>query len=370
MKYVYTTLNWLLIIVFGLAMISMFLTGNPIQAILLLCIVLILLPPVRELLLNKTGKMFSLPVRAISIVVLLALVILVTAIDKPQSIYKSSEVEAKFMEIYDTRMEQWPVSYETIFLDTSYGKVHVITSGSRNAPPVLLLHAGMLSSWSWLYNIEELSKYYRVYAIDNIGDVGKSVLNDLSSYPKDGKALSDFYIEVSEKLGVGSAYVIGASNGGFIASNYALYAPERVEKVVLLGPMGVTPATGTTMFKMIVAVTFPIKPFQDNMFDWALGENLKVEESFGEWFRMVLEGTQVQIANPTTFTPEQLQNIKVPVLLILGEKDGLVGNPERVRKLAQNIPDIQIEVLNTGHGIFAEQSDQVNSLILEFLERG
>jgi pimeloyl-ACP methyl ester carboxylesterase len=39
-------------------------------------------------------------------------------------------------------------------------------------------------------------------------------------------------------LGIEKAYVVGASEGGFIGTNFALYTPERVEKLALLGPMG------------------------------------------------------------------------------------------------------------------------------------
>jgi pimeloyl-ACP methyl ester carboxylesterase len=59
---------------------------------------------------------------------------------------------------------------------------------------------------------------------------------------------------------------------------------------------------------------------------------------------------------------------KVPLLLVLGEKDNLVGNPEAARALVQDIPDIQVEVLDTGHLIGAEQPEQVNKLILQFFE--
>jgi pimeloyl-ACP methyl ester carboxylesterase len=72
---------------------------------------------------------------------------------------------------------------------------------------------------------------------------------------------------------------------------------------------------------------------------------------------------------PITFKPEELQSVKTPVLLILGEKDNLVRNPVKVSQYAQNVPDIQIEVLDTGHLIGVEQSDRVNQLVLEFFER-
>ena len=71
---------------------------------------------------------------------------------------------------------------------------------------------------------------------------------------------------------------------------------------------------------------------------------------------------------PTRFTPEQRQSLKMPVLLVLGEKDNLVGDPEVARALVQDIPDIQVEVLNTGHLVGAEQPEQANRLIIEFLK--
>lgn len=70
------------------------------------------------------------------------------------------------MDIYNAKLAEWPVPYESVFLETSYGKVHVIVSRPTDALPLLLIHASA---------------------------------------------------------------VAGASIGGYIATNYALYAPERVK---------------------------------------------------------------------------------------------------------------------------------------------
>jgi pimeloyl-ACP methyl ester carboxylesterase len=367
MGFVFLVLSWLFSFLFGLLAISMLLMGNLLQAIPLLALVLLLLPPVRTLAHNQTGISLSPLVRAVSIVALLALFVLLGNINKATSIYKSPEVEARLMEIYETRLKEWPVPYESVYLDTTYGKVHVIVSGPEGAPPVLLLHASGVAGWSWLYNIEELSKHYRTYVIDTIGDAGKSVLNDLDNYPQDGQDQSDLYTEITEELGVERAYVVGASEGGFIGSNYALYAPERVEKLVLLGPMGYA-GTNVSVLRIMLAQFFPLKPIQENTFRWAFGDNPKLEEGFGEWFRLLMAGTFPHKVRPSLFAPEQLQCLKVPVLLVLGEKDNLVGDPENARALAQDIPDLQVEVLDTGHLIGVEQPEQVNALIIEFLE--
>lgn len=367
MKYVSLVLSWLFSILFGLFTISMFLMGNWLQAIALLGVVLALLPPVRTLAHRLTGRSIPWWGWIISIVVLLVAFNLLGKVNRPTSIYKSPEVEARFMEMYDEKMEAWPVPYESIFVDTSYGKVHVIVSGPEDAPPVLLLHASGVAGWSWLYNVEELNKHYRTYAIDTIGDAGKSVLSNLDNYPQDGQDQSDLYTEISDKLGVERAYVVGASEGGFIGTNYALYAPERVEKLVLLGPMGYA-GTNASILRIMLAQFFPLKPIQENTFRWAFGDNPKLDERFGEWFQLLMAGVFPHKARPTGFAPEQLQSLKVPVLLVLGEKDNLVGDPENAKTLAQDIPDLRVEVLDTGHLIGVEQPDQVNALIVEFFE--
>jgi pimeloyl-ACP methyl ester carboxylesterase len=331
-------------------------------------IVLVLLPPVRTLIRNIYG--IALPVWAVvlSMFVLLGIVILIGRLNKPTSIYKSPELEGKFMEMYDAQMEEWPVPFESKFVDTRYGKMHVIISGPEDAPPLFLFHAGMLPSWSWMYNIEDLNEHYRSYAIDAIGEPGKSVLADIDNHTKNGEDIAALYVEISEALGVNQAYVIGASYGGFIGTNYALYAPERVKGLVLIGPMGVTQATGSTMFKQILFLLFPIEPFKEYMTHWALGDNPRVVKFAAEWFGLVLDGVTSAEAMPTTFSAEQLQSVQVPVLLILGEKDNLVGEPQKVKQFARNVPDIQIEVLDSGHGIWIEQCEQVNALIDDFFE--
>jgi pimeloyl-ACP methyl ester carboxylesterase len=272
------------------------------------------------------------------------------------------------MEMYDEKMETWPGSYEDKFVDTRYGKVHVIVSGPENAPPALLFHAGALPSWSWQYIIEDLNQHYRTYAVDSIGEVGKSVLDDVDNHTRNGQDIGELYVEISDQLGIDRAHVIGASYGGFIATNFALHAPERVEKLVLIGPMGVTPATSSTLLRIMLLVAFPAEPIRVSFAQWMFGGSAVVQEEIEEWYHKFVVGVAAREAPPTTFTPEQLQSVQSPVLLILGGNDNLVGDPEKVKPLAQNIPDVQIEILNAGHGIWVEQSEQTDALILEFLE--
>lgn len=282
------------------------------------------------------------------------------------SIYKNPEIEKKLMAIYENRMAQWPVPYESRYINTKYGKVFVVISGPADAPPILLLHASAMGSWSWLYNIKGLNKYYRTYAIDTIGDAGRSVLADIEKFPNDGKSLAEFYSEIMDTLGVQKACFMGASQGGFITTNMALYVPDRVEKIILCGPMGYT-GTNSSVLRILFTTMFPVKPIQTSATRWAFGADPAVNEAAGEWFSLILEGVISRQARPQPFSQEQLQSLTMPVLLLLGKRDGLVGNPENAKQHVQVIPDVQVEILDTGHLISAERPDEFNKLVIDFI---
>ena len=231
MTYVWLTFGWLFSVLIAVLTFSMLLMNNWLPAAVLLVVVLLVLPPISSLIKARSGWPISLLLRFALIAVLLFVFAKLLTGGERASIYNSPEVEARFMELYDEKMEGWPVPYDDVFIDTRYGRVHVIVSGPEDAPPMLLLHASGVAAWSWKYNVEALDKEYRIYAIDLIGDAGKSQYADFKNIMKTGRDQAELYKEITDKLGVGKAYVVGASEGGFIGSNYALYFPERVEIV-------------------------------------------------------------------------------------------------------------------------------------------
>ncbi len=179
MAIVWVILGWLFAVLFGVLTISMLLLGNWLHVLILFLLVLLCLPPISGFIKNKLDWQMHPVLRIVLLAGLLFGLNRVMSGQTPESIYLTPEDEVRFMEIYDEKMEEWPVPYEDLYVDTLYGKVHVIASGAEGAPPMLLLHASVVSSWSWKDNVEALSQDYRTYAVDLIGDVGKSELDQL-----------------------------------------------------------------------------------------------------------------------------------------------------------------------------------------------
>ena len=85
----------------------------------------------------------------------------------------------------------------------------------------------------WSSAIAELSRDFRAYAVDQIDDVGKSVPMTIPASRLD---YAEWLLDVFDQLGLREADVVGLSYGGFLAVNFALCAPDRVTRLVLLCP--------------------------------------------------------------------------------------------------------------------------------------
>jgi pimeloyl-ACP methyl ester carboxylesterase len=96
------------------------------------------------------------------------------------------------------------------------------------------------------------------------------------------------------------------------------------------------------------------------------GNAAHVKDNFRKWFYLVLKGTMPKPTPPTSFRPEQLQQMQVPVLTFFGTKDTVIGDADKTKALAENIPDVRVEIVESGHLIGAELPDIVNPAMLEF----
>jgi pimeloyl-ACP methyl ester carboxylesterase len=78
-----------------------------------------------------------------------------------QSVFKSPEGESAFLAAYDAAMKLWPVPYEEVDLPSRFGMTHVVASGPKDAPPLVMLHGCMATSTMWWPNIADFSRDYR-----------------------------------------------------------------------------------------------------------------------------------------------------------------------------------------------------------------
>ena len=105
--------------------------------------------------------------------------------------------------------------------------------------PVLFIHGsgpGVSAFANWRLVLPELAKSHRVIAPDMVGfgftDRPEGVKYDVDTWVAQAIGLLD-------ALGVAKAHIVGNSFGGAIALALAIRHPERVERLVLMGSVGV-----------------------------------------------------------------------------------------------------------------------------------
>jgi pimeloyl-ACP methyl ester carboxylesterase len=363
MKYFWFTLKVLLCVPLLLIAVATFLSGAYLQTISLLAIMTALFywP-------FFTGKKrFHLATRTIFMGLMILLQFTLFRGEPKQSIYLDESSKDELYSIYIAKMNHWPEGTEQIFIDTEYGKVHVLAYGDKKLPPILLFHAASMAAHSWAENINPLMDHFRIYAIDNIGEGNLSELKDALVFPETSKEIADLYAYIVNELGVVRSPVIGASNGGYIAQAYAHHYPEKVESIILSGPMGLTPLSGKSIFMLSVASLYPLNFIREKVAYWAFGDDRYCHEKYGDWFEIIMKGTIPSVAQPRPLSTEQKKILTMPILLFLGNSDPIVGDAEVARTAAEQYPDIDIHILSSGHLIAVEQSEYVNRKIVEFL---
>lgn len=288
-------------------------------------------------------------------------------------IYRSEAARQSVYEAYDRLADRWPVPRQDLDVETEFGAVHVLASGPDGGTPIMLLHAASMGAPSWAPNAGPLvDAGFRVFAIDHIGEGGRSMLRDPTRYPSNNEEVASLYEQVADGLGIERGPVMGASAGGQRAIRYTLAHPERVSHLMLVGPMGLTPLSIQATFRMMMASIRPTPRRIGSTTRWALGTAPAVTEGYGEWFEVVLRSvaSPPRVARPTATSADELRTITVPTLVILGDHDNLVGPPGRARGRATAIPDVDVHVLSSAHLVNVECASSVNPLLAGHVSLG
>lgn len=98
---------------------------------------------------------------------------------------------------------------------------------------LLLIHGNMASSAQWDLLLEEIDPIFTVYAVDLRG-YGQSTYHQPVDSIKD---FSDDIKQFVDQIDLKKFYLMGWSNGGGVAMQFAVDYPDHVDKIVLLSSM-------------------------------------------------------------------------------------------------------------------------------------
>ncbi|WP_326985043.1 alpha/beta fold hydrolase [Chryseobacterium sp. MYb264] len=240
------------------------------------------------------------------------------------SIYGRNETAGKTVKLNDAALY-----YET------YGE----------GEPLILLHGNGGSIKEFYRQIPELSKQFKVIAIDTRSQ-GKS--EDLTKGNLTYKIFADDLKNIMDQLNLSKANILGWSDGGNTGLEFALKYPQNVEKLIIIGanayPQGV---------------------------DGELLKNFKSKVKFMELSQQAEYNNEKRLLNlmlnEPNITKKSLNTIKSKVFVIAGEND--VIRKDHTEMLAKEIPNAKLKIYpKVSHYLPFEIADELNKDVIDFLK--
>jgi len=222
-------------------------------------------------------------------------------------------------------------------------------------PVVILLHGGLGNAGNWGYQVSALvDAGYRVIAIDSRGH-GRSTRDDR---PFGYVLMSNDVLAVMDHLEIGKAAVIGWSDGACTALILADRHPERVSVVFFFACN--MDATGTLEFRPT--------PVIDRCFSRHRKDYQALSATPDGFDAFVADVGKMMQSEPN-YTVAQLQAIKVPVTVAIGDSDEFIRR-EHMEYLAKTIPDAEFLLIpGVSHFAPLQRSTLFNEKVLGFLKR-
>ena len=269
-----------------------------------------------------------------------------------------------------------------------------------NGRTVLLLHGKNFNAAYWEGTIRELvGRGYRVVAPDQIG-FGKS--SKPAAYQFSFHALADNTRALLDSIGVDKVAVVGHSMGGMLAVRFSLLYPERVTRLALVDPIGLEDYGAVVPYRPIDALfanelkatAESIRDYQrQNYFhgEWKPEYEALVAAPIGwrqhaDYPKVAWDSALTTDMVMTQPVVQDFPRLKLPVLLIIGEKDrsapgrawaseavaASLGNyPVLGRRAAKAIPGARlVELPGVGHLPQVEALPAYRDALVGFLGDG
>ncbi len=312
------------------------------------------------------------------------------------SLYKTPDGYRAIMNWYDDALELIHCDYESQFVKTRFGHTHMIAAGDKDAEPLILIAGVAGCAPLWHRQIPALAEHFRVYALDVVGQPGRS-----DPYPPSflNDDYSQWLCDVLDGLHLDKAHFAGTSVGGWIVMKMGIQAPERVNKIVMLSPTGVSRARlpvkiwltkvlnkkkdaneleGDLTAKSVSSRS----PGDGKTFDRQLARlmalatrHYRVDRSVGvynEKTQKVDIGKGLRVLRKFFLSEpkRELRKMKMPSLLVFGEQETLYNPVPIVKRAKKIIPHLETTIVKgAGHAAIYDRPEDANRIIIDFLRK-
>ncbi|ALG13594.1 alpha/beta fold hydrolase [Kibdelosporangium phytohabitans] len=282
--------------------------------------------------------------------------------------FTSPQAQSDYYRAYDAGLRTLPPPAGEHDVETDYGIAKVYRFGDADGEPIALLPGRAGTPIMWRADLTGLMEHHPVYAIDPIGEAGRSTQTASIDTTQDHARWLD---QTLDRLELGRVHLVGVSFGGWLAGNLAVWKSSRLASVSVLDPantFGRFPPTLIirSLLGMLPVISHWARPA---FMRWISGSDRMPEnDPVSDVIAAGLHHHRVRTAMPAYFRDEQLRSISVPMLALIAGRS-VIHHPAAAHARAQRlVAGIQAELWpDATHSISAESPVEVNERVLRFI---
>jgi pimeloyl-ACP methyl ester carboxylesterase len=258
-------------------------------------------------------------------------------------------------------------------------RCHYLDVGPADGEVLVLLHGIAVSSWAWRFNLDALSKRFRVIAPCQRGFGWSTRDSERASVA----GLARFVWGLLDQLGIERASLCGNSLGGAVTLWSAQHYPERVDRLILVNPAALVSQLPWRLLHSQLSALAPVyrsvvgKTLMRTGLRMLAYRGLPVDSTYmaGFWTPWSAPGAMKSLLAVARGLPasirevdDNLDQVEQPTLIVWGELDGLLS-VSGGHALAQRIPHARLILFDrSGHCPHEEEPARFNAVVTRFVD--
>lgn len=282
------------------------------------------------------------------------------------STFRSPAHEQQYLEVYDRAMRECPPPDAVHDVETRHGSTRVYRFGAEEATPLVLLPGALATAPSWASMIPPLAEQHAVYAVDILGEGGRSTQREPMTSVADRAVCLD---DALGALGLDRVHVVGASGGGWQGFNLAIHAPGRVASLTLLDATMVTVGMArAVLWRGALAGALGHRGWRW-VLRWMSGSDPTViDRPELQLPYAALRYLRLRVPFQRLSSEAEIRSITVPVVAIFGGRSRVHDSAAAAARMRELVPHSEVEILpDAGHDLFLRPVER--EIILDRLLR-
>lgn len=255
-------------------------------------------------------------------------------------------------------------------------RIHYVEEG--NGEPLILIHSVGQSIYTWRNMFNRLSLNYRVIALDLPGHGFSSRPENFSYTVEEQAKVLELFMDA---INIESAHIMAFSMGSAYALEFAMENPERIGKMVLIAPGGMSTEMPTpirmldsSLFGTVAAMLYGVRTVEKVLSECFFDLTRTMSpEVVNEYYKTVSDRESRRVLRESfhNFEDEpvinRLRSLDAPVLILQGTEDKW-RSTEQMDIYHNAMPYAGLATIrNAGHLLHEEKAERVIAAVLEYI---